>query len=95
MILVCMASLFFGQIHSLTYAPDVTDLAFSPGDRYLASAGLDSKVLIWNGSNLELLRKLEQHQGFVKGVCWDPVGQYLATQVREPVSFSIFIHSFS
>jgi protein HIRA/HIR1 len=60
---------------------DVTDLAFSPGDRYLASAGLDSQVLIWNGSNLELLRKLDQHHGFVKGVCWDPVGQYLATQV--------------
>ncbi|KAF8306790.1 WD40 repeat-like protein, partial [Clavulina sp. PMI_390] len=59
---------------------DVTDLAFSPEDRYLASVGLDSKVLIWSGANLELLRKLDQHQGFVKGVCWDPVGQYLATQ---------------
>lgn len=65
----------------LTLHADVTDLAFSPGDRYLASVGLDSKVLIWNGGNLELLRKLDQHQGFVKGVCWDPVGQYLATQV--------------
>jgi hypothetical protein len=29
----------------------------------------------------ELIRKIEGHQGFVKGVCWDPVGQYLATQV--------------
>ena len=24
---------------------------------------------------------LDGHQGYVKGVCWDPVGQYLATQV--------------
>jgi len=60
---------------------DVTDLAFSPGDSYLASVGLDSKVLIWNGATLELVRMLDGHQGYVKGVCWDPVGQYLATQV--------------
>ena len=28
----------------------------------------------------ERLRKIDQHQGFVKGVCWDPVGEFLATQ---------------
>ncbi|RDX54814.1 WD40 repeat-like protein [Lentinus brumalis] len=58
---------------------DVTDVAWSPGDRYLASVGLDSAVLIWCGYTLERLRKIEQHQGFVKGVCWDPVGEFLAT----------------
>ena len=30
-------------------------------------------------SSAERLRKLDQHQGFVKGVCWDPVGEFLAT----------------
>ncbi|KAH6909504.1 transcription corepressor [Coprinopsis sp. MPI-PUGE-AT-0042] len=59
---------------------DVTDVAWSPQDRYLASVGLDSSVMIWDGYTLERLQKLEQHQGFVKGVCWDPVGEYLATQ---------------
>ncbi|KAI0053180.1 WD40 repeat-like protein [Auriscalpium vulgare] len=59
---------------------DVTDLAWSPEDRYLASVGLDSQVLIWNGFSLERLCKIDQHQGFVKGVCWDPVGEFLATQ---------------
>ncbi|KAJ7931173.1 histone transcription regulator 1 [Mycena leptocephala] len=59
---------------------DVTDVAWSPGDRYLASVGLDSKVIIWCGYTHERLQKLDQHQGFVKGVCWDPVGEYLATQ---------------
>ncbi|QRV78951.1 hypothetical protein RhiJN_06966 [Ceratobasidium sp. AG-Ba] len=59
---------------------DVTDLAWAPEDRYLASVGLDSKVIIWSGYNLEPLIKLEKHQGFVKGVTWDPVGQFLATQ---------------
>ncbi|KAF8882180.1 WD40-repeat-containing domain protein [Gymnopilus junonius] len=59
---------------------DVTDVAWSPGDRYLASVGLDSAVIIWCGFTLERLHKLDQHQGFVKGVCWDPVGEFLATQ---------------
>lgn len=36
--------------------------------------------MIWCGYTLERLRKLDQHQGFVKGVCWDPVGEFLATQ---------------
>ncbi|CDO71197.1 hypothetical protein BN946_scf184845.g68 [Trametes cinnabarina] len=58
---------------------DVTDLAWSPGDRYLASVGLDSAVFIWCGFTLERIRKIDQHQGFVKGVCWDPVGEFLAT----------------
>ncbi|KAK7036557.1 HIR complex subunit [Paramarasmius palmivorus] len=59
---------------------DVTDVAWAPEDRYLASVGLDSMVFIWCGYTLERLRKLDQHQGFVKGVCWDPVGEFLATQ---------------
>ena len=29
-----------------------------------------------------MVAKIEGHQGFVKGVCWDPVGEFLATQVR-------------
>ncbi|KAL5498482.1 HIR1 [Sanghuangporus vaninii] len=59
---------------------DVTDLAWAPEDRFLASTGLDSQVMIWCGYTLERLIKLDMHQGFVKGVCWDPVGEFLATQ---------------
>ncbi|KDQ60101.1 hypothetical protein JAAARDRAFT_125533 [Jaapia argillacea MUCL 33604] len=59
---------------------DVTDLAWSPGDRYLASVGLDSQIFVWCGFTLDRLRVINQHQGFVKGVCWDPVGEFLATQ---------------
>ena len=40
-------------LHCLIYSsPDVTDLAWAPGDRYLASVGLDSKVYIWCGLTL-------------------------------------------
>ncbi|WRT70374.1 uncharacterized protein IL334_007372 [Kwoniella shivajii] len=62
------------------HVADVVDLAWSRDDSMLASVGLDSKVWIWDGTTFERLRKLDLHQGFVKGVCWDPVGNFLATQ---------------
>ncbi|KAK8853078.1 hypothetical protein IAR55_003779 [Kwoniella newhampshirensis] len=62
------------------HVADVVDLAWSRDDSMLASVGLDSKVWIWDGYSFERLRKLDLHQGFVKGVCWDPVGNFLATQ---------------
>ncbi|KAA1472984.1 hypothetical protein DENSPDRAFT_881680 [Dentipellis sp. KUC8613] len=59
---------------------DVTDLAWSPEDRYLASVGLDSQVLNWCEHTFECLHKIDQHQGSVNDVCWNPVGEFLATQ---------------
>ena len=88
-LLICSAYISFA---------DVVDIAWAPEDRYLASVGLDSKVLIWCGYTLgkypttlrlrarshcitlERIRKLDQHNGFVKGVCFDPVGEFMATQ---------------
>ncbi|KAH9814351.1 WD40-repeat-containing domain protein [Melampsora americana] len=64
------------------HTSDVTGVAWSHDDQFLASVGLDNLVLIWDGldSSFVLLKRLDLHQGFVKGVVWDPVGQYLATQ---------------
>lgn len=58
---------------------DVTDLAWSEHDEYLASVGLDSLVIIWSGQSFDRLRTIRGHEGFVKGVSFDPVNQYLAT----------------
>jgi WD40 repeat protein len=41
----------YNEINSVP-PTDVTDLAWSPEDRYLASVGLDSQVLIWSGYTL-------------------------------------------
>ncbi|KAG9301750.1 hypothetical protein G9A89_003297 [Geosiphon pyriformis] len=59
---------------------DVADIAWSHDNAWLASCGLDSLVFIWDGRTFEKIQKIEHHHGFVKGVAWDPVGKYLATQ---------------
>jgi hypothetical protein len=32
---------------------------------------------------IEQIHKIDQHSGFVKGITWDPVGKYLASQVQK------------
>lgn len=75
------------------HVADVVDCAWSRDDSMLASVGLDSKIIIWDGftfgtwspwmlaNSTERIKTIDTHQGFVKGVTWDPVGNYLATQV--------------
>ena len=59
---------------------DILSVAWSEDDRYLASAGVDTMVLVWDGDTFEPIYKLAMHTGFVKGLAFDPVGQYLASQ---------------
>ncbi|CAO1624325.1 unnamed protein product [Sympodiomycopsis kandeliae] len=67
---------------------DVVDIAWSHDDQdsYLATVGLDATINIWSGPSAdgrggcERIRTIRAHDGFVKGVVWDPRGQYLATQ---------------
>jgi protein HIRA/HIR1 len=75
---------------------DIIDVAWSRDDSMLASVGLDNSIWIWDGytfGKLDLpcpsklahqadrIHRITGHEGFVKGVTWDPVGEFLATQV--------------
>ncbi|TDH72336.1 uncharacterized protein CCR75_003423 [Bremia lactucae] len=61
---------------------DVADVAWSPDDRMLATCSIDNTILIWDvgiGVISEVmtqpLQTLTGHNGWVKGVAWDPVGK--------------------
>lgn len=64
-----------------SHTGDVLDLAWSPGDRFLASASVDNTVIIWDAQNFpQIITTIRGHESLVKGVTWDPVGKYLASQ---------------
>ncbi|XP_045597178.1 protein HIRA isoform X2 [Procambarus clarkii] len=63
---------------------DILDVAWSPGDLWLASASIDNCVIVWNTAKWpEQVRVLRGHTGLVKGVTWDPVGRYLTSQADD------------
>ncbi|KAF6779711.1 hypothetical protein AHF37_00810 [Paragonimus kellicotti] len=71
---------------------DIIDLAWSHDEYRLASAGVDNSVIVWcrqtssevpTVNQFVMLTTLRANQGFVKGVAWDPVGRYLASQGDE------------
>ncbi|EFN55015.1 hypothetical protein CHLNCDRAFT_134840 [Chlorella variabilis] len=62
------------------HSNNVVDLGWSPDDARLASASIDNMVCIWDAASGQRLHTLDYHTSFVKGLAWDPVGTYLATQ---------------
>ena len=62
------------------HSNNVVDLGWSPDDSMVASCSLDNTVRIWDTMRGALITVLQEHTSFVKGVVWDPVGKYLASQ---------------
>ena len=65
---------------------DILDLAWSPDDNYIATGSVDNTINIWNAQCFpQLVHSIKGHNGLVKGVTFDPVGKYLASQVKKPI----------
>lgn len=58
---------------------DVLDLSWSSDSLFLASGSVDNKLLLWDVTKGKYSSILTDHKGFVQGVAWDPLGQYVAT----------------
>ena len=63
---------------------DILDIAWSPDDSLLATGSIDNSIIIWDAKNFpESHYIIKGHVGLVKGVVFDPVGKYLASQVNK------------
>lgn len=58
---------------------DVYDLSWSPNSLNLISGSVDNTAMVWDVLKGKSLSILSDHKGFVQGVAWDPLNQYLAT----------------
>ncbi len=57
----------------------VASLAFDPLGKYLAGAGLDDAVYVWDAETLTTVFVFRGHQQNVNAVCFDPSGSFLVS----------------
>lgn len=58
---------------------DVVDLAWSPDEKYLITGSFDNFCYVWSLKDGGVLFELPNHSGYVQGVAWDPLNNFLAT----------------
>lgn len=54
-------------------------LAFDPAGKYLAGAGLNDEVILWDIETQETVFELAGHQQTINALCFDPTGSYLVS----------------
>eukprot|EP00803_Ostreobium_quekettii_P003072 evm.model.scf_3834EXC.1 EVM.evm.TU.scf_3834EXC.1 scf_3834EXC:575-5508(+) len=65
---------------------NVTDLTWAPANsarNQLATCSLDNQIAVWSIEDSKPVAILKGHTSFVKGVAWDPMGVYLASQADD------------
>ncbi|CAM6026927.1 unnamed protein product [Sphagnum balticum] len=65
---------------SCGHTADVVDLGWSPDNILLANCSLDNTIHVWLAATSSPVTVLTSHCRLVKGVTWDPIGSFLATQ---------------
>lgn len=58
---------------------DVYDLNWAPTSLHLVSASVDNSAIIWDINKGKHCAILQESQGFVQGVAWDPKNRFLVT----------------
>lgn len=58
---------------------DVYDLSWSPDSSGLVSGSIDNTAIIWDVPKAKTQAILNDHNGFVQGVAWDPKNSIITT----------------
>lgn len=75
---VCIWDLATKQ-KSATFDSGVYAVAFDPTGRFLAGAGINDRVYVWDTTTNELVFELEGHQERISAVAFSPDGSYLVS----------------
>jgi chromatin assembly factor 1 subunit B len=58
---------------------DIYDLSFSSDSLFLISGSVDNTAIVWDVEKGKSTAILRDHKGFVQGVSYDPLNEYIAT----------------
>lgn len=61
------------------HVEDVYDLSWSYDSQFLFSGSVDNTAIVWDVHKAKSVAIIKEHKGFVQGVAFDPLNQYLAT----------------
>ncbi len=77
------ASTAFGQkvetVLQLGHSADIRAVSFSPNGKYIATAGKDNNVKLWDEATGKLIRTFVGHDDGVNDICFSPDGRNLIT----------------
>ena len=59
------------------HTADVIDLAWTKNSKYIVSAGMDGRVLVWAVERKVYIQVLDLHEKFVQGVALDPTFEHI------------------
>eukprot|EP00475_Leptophrys_vorax_P038833 TRINITY_DN6930_c0_g1_i2.p1 TRINITY_DN6930_c0_g1~~TRINITY_DN6930_c0_g1_i2.p1 ORF type:complete len:597 (-),score=150.41 TRINITY_DN6930_c0_g1_i2:25-1737(-) len=58
---------------------DVYDLCWSSNGDYIVSGSIDNAVIVWDVAKGKAVQEFRNHDKFVRGVSWDPLGEFITS----------------
>ena len=63
----------------------MVDLCWSPDGHYLVTGSVDNEAIVWDVAKGQKLNYLPGHKGYVQGVAWDPLDNFIVTLATDRV----------
>ncbi|TID29000.1 hypothetical protein CANINC_002148 [Pichia inconspicua] len=59
---------------------EIYDISWSPDSKYICCGLMDNVIRIFNISTGALVQQIAEHNHYVQGVTWDPLGEFICSQ---------------